>query len=208
MSTKDGAFRGVGGVPSGSRSEYGDIIPIRPRPAAPPSKCLRGHRLDLGGMTATYHHLYRLHGVLCEVCRIVEQHHPPSRPLAEWAYIDTSVRYSQANAPAYGLVLVTKPPPHAGGAGNLHRRLDDTTVATVDVALRGPCHRGTVHSLHVEKRYRRLGYARTLATAAVTLQPTYIWTTEANPSTLAGRAFWTTTGLRRSQAENRCPHTA
>jgi GNAT superfamily N-acetyltransferase len=166
---------------------------------------LRGHRLDLGGRTVTYHHLYRL---LCEICCIVEHHDPPARALAEWAHIDTSVRYSAGSAPEYGLVLVTEPPPHPGGTGYLHLRLDDTSVATIDVTLCGSCHRGTVHSVHVDQRYRRLGYGRTLIAAALTLQPTYTWTTESKAGTVASTAFWTTTGLRRSRIEDRCPHTA
>jgi len=150
MSEKNETSSGVGGVPSGSRSEYGSIIPLRPRPATPPTRCLRGHRLDLGGMTATYHHRYRLHGILCEICRLVEQCNPPSQALAEWAYIDISVRHSADSGPAYGLVLVAEPPPRPGGTGHLHLRLDGATTATIDLALCGSCHRGTVHSVHVE----------------------------------------------------------
>jgi hypothetical protein len=53
-----------------------------------------------------------------------------------------------------------------GGIGNLHLRLDDTTVATL------------------------------------ALQPTYTWTTASKPGTVASKAFWTTTGLRRSRSED------
>jgi GNAT superfamily N-acetyltransferase len=198
----------VGGVPSGSRSEYGDIVAIRPRPATLPTWCLRGHRLDLGGMTVTYHHLYRLHGILCEVCRIVEHHDPPARALAEWVYMDTSVRYSTADAPAYSLVLVAEPPPLPGGTGYLHLGLEGATVATIGVVLCGSCRRGNIHRVHTEKRYRRLGYARTLAAAALTLQPEYTWTLEPNLDTVTSRAFWTTLGLPTSRSDDRCPHTA
>jgi hypothetical protein len=196
----------VGGVPSGSRSEYGGVIPLRPRPAVPPTHCLQGHQLDLGGMTATYHHLYRLDGILCEVCRIVELDDPPQQCRAEWAYIDTSVRYDAATAPAFGLVLLVEPPPRRGGKGHLRLRLDGATVATIDLALCGSCRRGTIHAAHVDKWYRRLGYGRTLVAAALTLQPTFTWTTESHPDTVGSRAFWATTGLPKSRFEDRCPH--
>jgi hypothetical protein len=207
MTEKNQTSSGVGGVPSGSRSEYGDIIPIRPRPATPPTRCLRGHRLDLGGMTATYHHLYRLHGILCEICRIVEHHDPPARALAEWAYVDVSIRRSATCAPAYGLVLVAEPPARPPGTGHLHLRFDSATAATINLALCGSCRRGIVHSVHVENRYRRLGYGRTLIAAGLALQPAYTWSTESEPEAVASQAFWTTTSLRRSRLEDRCPHT-
>jgi GNAT superfamily N-acetyltransferase len=208
MSEKNETSSGVGGVPSGSRSEYGDIIPIRPRPTTPPTRCLRGHRLDLGGMTITYHHLYRLHGILCEICRIVEHHDPPAPALAEWSYVDTSVRYSAAAAPDFGLVLVVDPPSSPGGTGYVHFRLDGSVIATIDVVLCGSCRRGTVQSVRVEQRYRRLGYARTLVAAALTLQPRYTWVAKSDSGTVASKAFWTTTGLPKLRPEDRCPHVA
>jgi GNAT superfamily N-acetyltransferase len=203
MTTKD-TNGDVGGVPSGSRSEYGDLIPIRLRPATPPTRCLRGHRLDLGGMTVT--------STACTAfsarSAASSNHDPPPRALAEWAYTEVSVRKSAGDALAFGLALVVEPPPRRGGAGCLQLRLDGITTARIDVTLCGSCRRGAAHTVYVEERYRRLGYARTLVAAALALQPTYAWTTESNPHSVASRAFWTTTGLPRSPFKDRCPHTS
>jgi GNAT superfamily N-acetyltransferase len=203
MSTTSG--RGVGGVPSGSRREYGDAIPIRPLPQSRPTHCLRGHQLDLGGMTATYNHLYRLHATLCEICRLLERD-DTRRTLAEWAHLDAARHHADADTPAFGLALVAVPPPRNAHAGQIQLRLNGNTVAHALITLCGPCRRGILHYIHADQQYRRLGYGRTLAAAALARQPTYQWTAETTTDNPVGRAFWATTGLPRSRARDRCPH--
>ncbi len=61
--------RGPGSVVrSGTRGEFGDLVPIRPG-VGKRAVCLLGHRLDLYDNLVPYIHRYELHGTLCEVCR-------------------------------------------------------------------------------------------------------------------------------------------
>lgn len=192
----------VGGLPSGARSEYGNLIPVRPATGRP-VVCLRGHRLELGGMTATYNHRYRLHGTLCETCRILESCIPANRPRAEWAHLDVTIQHAAGATPALGLVLVALPPVAGTMTGQVELRLDDAPVGTATLTCCTSCRSGTLDYVQVAAEYRRLGYGRTLVAAALVRAPAYSWTAPI-PANPVAHAFRTRVDLPRPGPT--CPH--
>ncbi|MFC0438088.1 GNAT family N-acetyltransferase [Kutzneria buriramensis] len=195
----------VGGPPSGARGEYGDLIPIRPASTGKPVVCLRGHRLELGGMTATYNHRYRLHATLCETCRTLETCSPNARRRAEWAHLDITRQHPADTAPTGGLVLVALPPAVGAMTGHIELRLDAVTVGAATLTCCLSCRTGSLDDVHVVPERRRLGYGRTLVTAALARAPAYTWTAPV-PASTTGRAFRTRIEVPRAGAV--CPHRA
>ncbi|EWM19873.1 GNAT family N-acetyltransferase [Kutzneria sp. 744] len=187
----------VGGPPSGARGEYGDLIPIRPTIPGRPMACLRGHRLELGGMTATYNHRYRLHATLCETCRTLEACTPTARRRAEWAHLDVARQHAADAAPTGGLVLIALPPATGAMTGHIELRLDGATVGAATLTCCLSCHTGTLDDVHVTPDHRRLGYGRTLVAAAFARAPAYTWTAPI-PGSAVGLAFRTRIEVPRS----------
>jgi GNAT superfamily N-acetyltransferase len=167
--------RQIGGVRSGSRGEYGDLIPVRPA-AGRADRCLRGHWLDLYGRLASYSQRYRLHATFCETCHAQEACDPGARRLAEWAHLDVAIQHAPDAAPGAGLVLVARPPATEAPTGRIELRLDGTTVGAASIALCIPCRTAMLDYVHVDAAHRGLGYGRTLVAAARARAASYRWT--------------------------------
>ncbi|WIV60724.1 GNAT family N-acetyltransferase [Amycolatopsis nalaikhensis] len=165
----------VGGPRSGARGEYGDLLPIRPA-AGVPVQCLRGEYLTHYGMTQTYSHRYRLHGTLCETCRLIEARDQAERRLSEWAHLDTAIQYPPDAAPQQGLVLVVRPPGADTLTGHIELRLDGAVTGTATITCCTSCRSATLDYVQVAAGYRRLGYGRTLVAVARARMPGYTWT--------------------------------
>jgi GNAT superfamily N-acetyltransferase len=159
------AGQAVGGVASGARGEYGDLLPIRPANGIP-TQCLRREYLTHYGMTQPYSHRYRLHSILCETCRRIEALDPAERRLAEWAHLDITAQHPPDTAPQQGLVLVAHPPPGRDLTGRIELVLDGAVVGTLALTCCPACRVATLDYVSVVAGYRRLGYGRTLVAAA------------------------------------------
>ncbi|WP_326948450.1 GNAT family N-acetyltransferase [Amycolatopsis sp. NBC_01307] len=187
----------VGGPASGTRGEYGELLPVRPATAAPPVVCLRGHYLALFGMIKSHSPRYRLHTTLCETCRKQEAPDPGERRLAEWAHLDVKVQHAPGAAPQDGLVLVAVPPAAGSATGKIELRLDGRATGTASLTSCSPCRTATLDDVHVEAAHRRLGYGRTLVSATLFRAPGYTWTAPV-PDGPVARAFRARIALPRT----------
>ncbi|MEU8632746.1 GNAT family N-acetyltransferase [Amycolatopsis sp. NPDC048633] len=185
---------------SGVRRELGELLPVRPS-TGKSAVCLRGHRLDLDlyDKLAPYSHRYRLHATPCEVCRAVEACDPSERRLSEWAHLD--ITSPRAFDPAFdeGLLLIVRAPPPGTLAGQIDLHLDGTQVATATLSICVPCRAATLDYVNVVASYRRLGYGRTLVTAAAARAPGYQWTAPL-PDGPVARSFRARVAMRRAGA--------
>lgn len=187
----------VGGPASGTRGEYGELLPVRPATAAPPVLCLRGHYLALFGMIKSHSPRYRLHTTLCETCRKQEAPVPGERRLAEWAHLDVRVQHLPGAAPPDGLVLVGVPPAAGSATGKIELRLDGLTTGTASLTSCSSCRTATLDYVHVVAGHRRLGYGRTLVSATLFRAPGYTWTAPV-PDGPVARAFRARIALPRT----------
>ncbi|WP_254896803.1 GNAT family N-acetyltransferase [Amycolatopsis sp. Hca4] len=127
-------------------------------------------------MTQTYSHRYRLHGTLCETCRIIEARDPSERRLAEWAQLDVTDQHLPAAAPQQGLALIAHPPETGTLTGRIELVLDGAAAGAVTLTCCPVCRIATLDYVHVVAEYRRHGYGRTLVAAAHARTPDYRWT--------------------------------
>lgn len=172
-----------------ARGMYGGAVPVRPAPRGiGPPRCLNGHDLTIATCTSSYHHLYGLTEISCNVC--FELHDPRSK----WCLVDPAKQHSADDAPTPGLALVRIPPVERGGVGQLQLRIDGTVHADLDLAVCGPCRRAVLE--HVRSDVPRRGYGRVLVAAALALAPPsdYRWSTTRVDDTVTARAFWATVG--------------
>ncbi|MQA10529.1 MAG: GNAT family N-acetyltransferase [Pseudonocardiaceae bacterium] len=174
------------------RGMYGSHGAVRPAvgrgSAQSPDYCLRGHRLQIAGVTGRYSHYYRLTDITCEVCYALKD------PLATWYLIDPTEQYSAEDADTMGLVLVLIPPAMRGGLGHIELWLGGVSVGDIDLRACGPCRRAVLEHVRVDEKYRRMGYGRVLVAAAVARAPGYSWSTTTMDTSLATRAFWAAVG--------------
>ncbi len=139
-------------------------------------QCLRGEYLTHYGMTRTYSHRYRLHGTLCETCRLIEARQPHQRRLAEWAHLDITAQYPADTALEHGLALAAHPPAAGALTGRIELRLDNSPVGIVTITCCPACRTAVLDYVQVTAEYRRLGYGRALVAAARVRMPGYTWT--------------------------------
>ena len=173
----------------GETRGFGRRLPVRPAPRRiHPPRCLRNHDLTIAGAGNTYHHLYGVDAMTCNVCYALRD------PLASWCLVDPAVQYSAATAPRTGFALVRIPPDvPRGGVGQLQLRIEGDTLADLDLAVCGPCRRAVLEQVRVDEGHRRFGYGRVLVAAALDLAPPsdYRWsTTRINHDDVIARAFW------------------
>jgi GNAT superfamily N-acetyltransferase len=170
-----------------ARGLYGRTVPVRPAPGVrPPPTCLRGHDLELATVRSSYHHLYGLTELTCNICYELRDER------ASWCLIDPAKQHQANSAPDRGLVLVRLPPPDRGGVGQLQLQLDGVPRADLDLAVCPPCRRAVLEQVRVDEGTRRHGYGRVLVAAALTMAaPTeYRWSTTSVSRDPVARAFW------------------
>jgi len=168
---------------------FGRRLPVRPAPhGVSPLRCLRGHDLSIAGAGASYHHLYGVTELTCNVCDVLRD------PLASWCLVDPAVQHTAATAPRDGLALVRIPPTvPRGGVGQLQLRIEGDALGDLDLAVCSPCRRAVLEQVRVDEGHRRMGYGRVLVAAALALAPPaeYRWsTTKINRNDIIARAFW------------------
>ena len=165
------------------------MLPVRPVPrGSRPSRCPRSHDLAVAGALRTFHHLYGVDEITCNVCYALRD------PLATWCPVDPAVQYAEADAPQDRFAIVRIPPTvPRGGIGQLQLRIDGDMLGDLRLAVCGPCRRAVLECVRVDEQHRRFGFGRVLVAAALALAPPseYRWSrTHVDRADIVAQAFW------------------